>query len=69
MRGLIAIAEMSLAYIDHRAEDTWDTLAELYEDINKKEPSAEDDLLSWFFNNYDFDEASYTWRYIKELLN
>lgn len=69
MRGLSAIAEMSLAYIDHRSEDTWDTLAELYEDVYKEEPDTNEDLLTWFFNNYDFEESSNTWRYIKELLN
>lgn len=61
-------AQIERAFLDNDYhEDTWDALAEFYENVHGFYPEVHIDLLGWFLINYHYHDDN--WVYTKNLIN
>ena len=61
-------AHIEKAFLDAEYHaDTWEALAELYENATEKYPCVHFDLLGWFLINYHYHDGC--WVYTKKLIN
>lgn len=61
-------ASVEKAFLDtDYHEDTWDALADMYENVTGKYPCAHFDLLGWFLVHCHYHRGE--WVYIKNILN